>query len=280
MPTSVWKNHQNAFFDAFINCALNFPLHQFEENKFVEPFFHLESIFGKISIIPVFLIKILKMLKKLFSYLIPITIFKEDSAFSKSLEVTWTNGKLVLDSKNTNYSYGNLQRILRIGLKNIGFKKIESMDSILVLGVAGGSVIRTLVDEINFKGKITGVEIDKSVIEIANTYFHLNDIPNLEIIIDDASKYVLKTNSKYDLIVIDVFQDSKMPDFLFEFFFITRICFLLKSKGVILFNTMMLNAKQKQLNTDYVKNFDAKKYTVSKIIQTDETNELILIESK
>ena len=220
------------------------------------------------------------MLKKLFSYLIPITIFKEDSDFSKSLEVTWNNGKLVLDSENTNYSYGNLQRILRTGLKSISFEKIKSMDSILVLGVAGGSVIRTLVDEINFKGKITGVDIDKSVIEIANTYFHLNAISNLEISIDDASKYVLTTNTKYDLIVIDVFQDTKMPDFLFEYYFINRICFLLKPKGIILFNTMLLKAKQKQINANYMTNFDAKKYTVSKINKAYKTNELILIESK
>ncbi len=220
------------------------------------------------------------MFKKLFSYLIPITIFKEDSSISKSLEVTWNNGKLVLDSENTNYSYGNLQRILRVGLKNIGFEKIKSMDSILVLGVAGGSVIRTLVDEVNFKGKIIGVDIDKSVIEIANTYFQLNAISNLEIIIDDASKYVLKTNTKYDLIVIDVFQDAKMPDFLFEFFFINRICFLLKPKGIILFNTMVLKVKQKQINANYITNFDAKKYSVSKINKFDDTNELILIESK
>ena len=98
------------------------------------------------------------MLKKLFSYLIPITIFKQKSTLSNTLEVTWADGKLVLDSENTNYSYGNLQRILRKGLIKIGFEKIKSMQSILVLGVAGGSVIRTLVDEINFEGKITGIE--------------------------------------------------------------------------------------------------------------------------
>lgn len=220
------------------------------------------------------------MFKKLLSYFIPITIFKQDSAISQRLEVTWNDGKLVLDSKNTNYSYGNLQRILRRGLKNIGFEKIKSMDSILVLGVAGGSVIRTLVDEINFKGKITGVEIDKSVLEIANTYFHLDSISNLEIIVDDASKFIFKTNSKYDLIIIDVFQDAKMPDFLFEDSFINRISFLLNPKGIVLFNTMLLKAKQKQLNANYIKNFDANKFTVSKISRTDKTNELILIESK
>ena len=220
------------------------------------------------------------MLKKLFSYLIPITIFKQKSTLSQTLEVTWTDGKLVLDSENTNYSYGNLQVILRKGLKLIGFERIKSMQNILVLGVAGGSVIRTLVDEINFKGQITGVDIDKAIIDIANTYFQLDAIPNLEIIIDDASEFVLKTNTKFDLIIIDIFQDTKMPDFLFEFLFINRICFLLQSKGHILFNTMLLNDKQQQNNLDYVKNFNPKKYTVTKFSKMEKTNELILIESK
>ena len=77
------------------------------------------------------------MLKKIFSYLIPIKIYEAKSALSKSIEVTWANGELVLDSENANYSYGSLQRILRLGLKNIGFSKIVDMSSILVLGVAG-----------------------------------------------------------------------------------------------------------------------------------------------
>ena len=219
------------------------------------------------------------MLKKLFSYFIPITIFKQKSSLSQTLEVTWTDGELVLDSENTNYSFGNLQKILREGLKIIGVQKIQSMHNVLVLGVAGGSVIRTLVDEINFKGQITGVEIDKAIIEIANTYFHLNQIPTLEIVFDDASEYVLKTNKKFDLIIIDVFQDTKMPEFLFEFYFISRICFLLNPKGYILFNTMVLNDKQSQLNLDYIKKFDSKKYIVTKQSKMQKTNELILIES-
>lgn len=220
------------------------------------------------------------MLRKLLSFIFPLTILNQKSSISQSLEITWINGKLVLDSKNTNYSYGNLQRILRTGLKSIGFKKINKMNTILVLGVAGGSVIKTLVEEIHLKGKIIGVEIDKEVIAIANEYFHLDEIPNLEIIIDDAFEFVLKTNNKYDLIIIDIFQDTKMPNFLFETFFIERICFLLQSNGFILFNTMVLNEKQKQINLTYKNNFDFTKYSISNPYLMDETNELILIESK
>lgn len=220
------------------------------------------------------------MFNKLLSYLIPITIFKQKSSVSQTLEITWTDGKLVLDSKNANYSYGSLQRILRKGLEFIGFEKIQNLNTILVLGVAGGSVIRTLIDEINFKGKITGVEIDKAVIEIANKYFQLDEIQNLEVIIDDALTFVMNSTDTFDLIIIDVFQDINMPDFLFEKNFTDKISQILHSKGFILFNTMTVNPKQKQLNLDYIKIFDTHNYNVTILDKIEETNELLLVESK
>lgn len=218
------------------------------------------------------------MIKKIFSYLIPIKIYETKSSLSKSIEVTWANGELVLDSENTNYSYGSLQRILRYGLKNIGYEKIVPMNHILVLGVAGGSIIKTLVDEINYKGKITGVEIDPKIIKIANTYFKLDEVKNLEIIIGDAFEFVLKTKTKYDLIIIDIFQDTTMPNFLFEPFFTSRICFLLKSHGFVLFNTMILNETQNIRNKKYVSEFYENKFQIRTIPRVEVHNELIVIE--
>ena len=216
------------------------------------------------------------MIAKFFSYFLPINVYKKNSAVSKTLEVTWNNGQLVLDSKNTNYSYGSLQRILRKGLKYIGFERIRKFNNVLILGVAGGSVIKTLVDEIKFKGKITGVEIDKDIVEIANKYFGLNQIDNLELIVDDAFEYVLKTKEKYDLIVIDIFQDTTMPNFLFEDFFINRINFLLNVDGFILFNTMVINEKDRIRNIDYKKKFGGD-YSLRMYPKVEEHNELFTI---
>lgn len=218
------------------------------------------------------------MIKKILSYFIPIKIHTVKSAISKSIEVTWANGELVMDSENANYSYGSLQRILRLGLKTIGFDKIVAMEHILVLGVAGGSVIKTLVDEIKFEGKITGVEIDPDIIKIANHYFNLDKIEQLEIIIDDAFEFVLKTKEKYDLIIIDVFQDTAMPNFLYETFFTDQICFLLQKKGFVLFNTMLLNEKHNTRNLKYITEFNAVDYAVKSIPRVERHNELIVIE--
>jgi spermidine synthase len=216
------------------------------------------------------------MFAKFFSYFIPINIYRKNSVISKSLEVTWNNGELVLDSKNTNYSYGSLQRILRKGLKYIGFERIKKFEKILILGVAGGSVIKTLVEEIKFKGIITGVEIDKEIVDIAKKYFKLSEIKNLELIVDDAFEFVLKTKDKYDLIIIDVFQDTTMPNFLFEDYFIKRINFLLNKDGFILFNTMVINEKDRIRNLDYKKKFD-NNYSIRMYPKVEVHNELFTV---
>ena len=216
------------------------------------------------------------MLAKYLSFLIPVNVVKKKSTINKSLEVTWNNGQLVLDSKNTNYSFGSLQRILRKGLKYIGFERIRNFNSILVLGVAGGSVIETLVEEIKFKGKITGVEIDTEIVQIAKDYFNIDRFTNLELIADDAFEFILKTKENYDLIIIDIFQDTQMPNFLFQDFFIQRINSLLNPEGFILFNTMVLSDKDRARNLDYRKKFNAD-FSLRMYPKVEEHNELFTI---
>jgi len=216
------------------------------------------------------------MIAKYFSYFLPINVIKRKSTISDSLEVTWNNGELVLDSKNTNYSYGSLQRILKKGLKYIGYERIRNYENVLVLGVAGGSVIKTLVGDIKFKGKITGVEIDPEIVEIATTYFNLNEIDNLELVVEDAFEFVLKTKTHYDLIIIDIFQDIIMPNFLFEDYFIQRINFLLNVNGFILFNTMVINEQNRVRNIDYKKKFGGD-YSLRMYPKVEVHNELFTI---
>ncbi len=216
------------------------------------------------------------MLQKLFSYFLPVNIYKKNSSISKTLEVTWNNGQLVLDSQNTNYSYGSLQRILRKGLKYIGFERIQKFDSVLVLGVAAGSVIKTLVEDVKYSGKITGVEIDEQVINIAKEYFKLDAIPQLELVIDDAFEFVLKTKQTYDLIIIDIFQDTMMPNFLFEDFFINRVNNILNVNGFILFNTMVITQAQEERNAAYKTKFGGN-YSLRMYPKVETHNELFTI---
>ena len=224
------------------------------------------------------MIKNKPLLNKILSFLFPVTIFKQNSTVSSSIEISWNNGQLVMDSKNTNYSYGSLQRILRRGLLSIGFSNINTLDSILVMGVAGGSVIKTLVNEIEFKGKITGVEIDPEIITLANKYFNLDKIPNLTIIIEDACKFVQKSNKTFDLIIIDIFQDNTMPEFLFETVFIENTCSLLNPGGYLLFNTMIHTKSDQERNNQYKENFSSEQFTILSLPKVEVYNELFIIQ--
>ncbi|WP_116788290.1 spermidine synthase [Flavobacterium psychrotrophum] len=216
------------------------------------------------------------MFKKFLSFFIPVNLVRKDSEVSQQLEVTLNNGKLVLDSKNTNYSYGSLQRILRKGLHYIGFERIREFKNILVLGVAGGSVIKTLADDIAYKGQITGVEIDPKIIEIANKYFELDKVPNCNIVICDAFEFVLKSKETYDLIIIDIFKDTIMPGFLFEDFFINKVNQILNVNGFILFNTMTLTKKDFERNQEYKTHFNSN-YSIRLYPKVEEHNELFTI---
>lgn len=218
------------------------------------------------------------MLNKLLSFLIPITVLKHNSSVSSSIEITWNNGQLVMDSENTNYSYGSLQRILRRGLQSIGFENIKNSNSILILGVAGGSVIKTLVNEIDFNGEITGVEIDPEIISLANTYFKLNEIPNLTIIIEDACRFVQKTNKTFDLIVIDIFQDNSMPQFLFETVFVENTKYLLNPGGYLLFNTMIHSKSDLERNKKYINHFNSDEFSTYSLPKVEVYNELFIIQ--
>jgi spermidine synthase len=219
------------------------------------------------------------MFKKLLSYLYPITIYKKKSDVSQSFEVTLYNGKTLLNTKNTNYSYGSLQTVLKKGLLAIGKSEINKMNSVLVLGVAGGSVVKTLVTDFKFTKSITGVEIDPEIIEIANSYFDLDKVTNFKCIIDDAEQFVATSKNTYDLILIDIFKDTEMPEFLFQENFIRNSKLKLNKKGYILFNIMVLDASKKDKIENYLNHFEAQNYSKKVLNNIERFNDLIVIKS-
>ena len=67
-----------------------------------------------------------------------------------------------------------------------------------------------------------------------------------------------------------------MPSFLFETHFIQRVNYLLNINGFILFNTMVINEKNKIRNLDYRKKFDDN-YSLRMYPKVEVHNELFTI---
>ncbi|MHA7059584.1 spermidine synthase [Aquimarina sp. M1] len=171
-------------------------------------------------------------MKKIVSYIWPLTK-KVHSNINGTLEVTWMDGKKVLDSETANYSYGSLQRVLNYGLSKIYF---DSKASILVLGMGGGSVIDSLKNRYHHNGHITAVEIDPVIIELAKDEFDVVANKNLTIISDDALHFVNNCKNSFELIIIDLFIDLKVPSHFYSVEFWDQLLKLIKPKGNILFN--------------------------------------------
>lgn len=89
-------------------------------------------------------------------------------------------------------------------------EKLAQKDHILVLGGGAYTLPRYLADKYP-KSQIDVVEIDPELIEIAQKYFYYNNRENIENISDDARSYVDTTNRKYDLVVVDIYNDTEVP---------------------------------------------------------------------
>ena len=208
---------------------------------------------------------------RLLSFIYPITK-KVKSEFNGTLEITWYNGKKHLNTKNANYSYGSLQKILKFGLNKMDLGKC---DKVLVLGLGGGSVIKTLGKIIGPDKSIIGVDIDPVIVEIAKEEFKLSKIENLKIVCEDALNYLEKNKSKFDLIIVDLFIDTEIPSPFFEIPFWENIVKVIPKKGSILFNAS-LDSKN-ELDIINIASFLFKNnFEVEKLEKVNKTNTLLI----
>tara|TARA_R110002094_G_scaffold217762_1_gene189025 strand:+ start:309 stop:953 length:645 start_codon:yes stop_codon:yes gene_type:complete len=210
-------------------------------------------------------------MKRLLSYIYPITK-TINSTYSGPLEITWFNGKKHLNSKNANNSYGSLQRILKFGLEKIDLSKINS---VLVLGMGGGSVIETLREDFNYTKHIDAVEIDPIIIAIANTEFAIFESKTLSVHCVDAFDFIKTNKKKFDVIIVDLFIDLTVPNKVLSTEFWDNVIGSKSSKGSIIFNASVGDLKNNTINslTNYIK---AKVYKVDIHKNVNNTNTIII----
>ncbi|MFZ9847961.1 MAG: spermidine synthase [Flavobacteriales bacterium] len=215
-------------------------------------------------------------MKKLLSYLVPLKGKVYKSEINGQLELNWYEGKLMLDSKNANYSYGALQRALAVGLHGIGNSEIKQSKNILILGMGAGCVIETLRKDFQNEGEITAVEIDKVVVDIAKKYFDVGRFSNLKIVQDDAYAFIQNNKAKHDLIIVDLFIDKETPTQFSSEEFLQNVVNASSKNGNILFNTVNIRNKFSERNNTMISFFE--KHGSVKVMKGIEGgNDLILI---
>lgn len=174
------------------------------------------------------------MFKKIISYIFPITR-KIKSEHNGYLELTVINGRTVLDTSNTNYSYGSLQRVLKFSLEHTD---VSHANNVLLLGLGGGCVLKTLWNEFDYKGNVTAVDIDPVIITVAEKEFGILPNGKTKIVCADAYDFVKEDLDKYDLIIIDLFIDNIVPEKFLQQEFWKDVLKKVNNDGTIIFNTL------------------------------------------
>lgn len=211
------------------------------------------------------------------SYIIPLRLKKYESVINGLIEVNLTNGKITLDSTVSNYSYGSLQKVLRKGLKEMG--NFMSCKKILLLGLGGGSVIQTLREDFACQASITAVDIDETMLRIAEEEFQINRYDPIALVRADAAKFITDDAEKYDVIIVDLFIGDTVPDDFIKPTFVQQLIAHLTAKGRILFNTMR-TSMPKEAFIKLQESFREFGLTVKVLEHVEDTNNVLIAEMK
>ena len=110
---------------------------------------------------------------------------------------------------------------------------------ILVIGLGGG-VLPTALQKILPQAQIDSVELDPSVAKVARQFFGFSPAPHSAVVIEDGRVYVKraqKQGKKYDLVILDAFDQVYVPEHMLTKEYLLEVKSLLAPGGVLAANT-------------------------------------------
>ncbi len=116
---------------------------------------------------------------------------------------------------------------------------------ILVLGMGSGTYA-TLCQKYYPGSTVTGVEIDEKITDLAHEYFGLPE--TVESITYDGRAYLEVDPNKYDVIMVDAYQDITIPFQMSSVEFFTLVRDHLKPGGVMVVNLNMVSDGEGSIN--------------------------------
>ena len=116
---------------------------------------------------------------------------------------------------------------------------------ILILGMGTGTYA-TQCDKFFDNVNIEGVEIDEKITKLASEYFNLSD--DIKVTTYDGRAYLQAIDKKYDVIMVDAYQDISIPFQMASIEFFTLVKEHLKEDGVMVVNMNMRGEEKGNIN--------------------------------
>ncbi len=190
------------------------------------------------------------ILKKTLSYFKDILLESTSSDYNDVLDVYLSKGRYQLCTSGAIYSYEDKYVNFFEVFKALNWDNLN-IQKVLLLGLGLASIPQML--EKNFKKNFEyhAVEIDDEIIRLAHKYIVENLESHIQIMEMDAAVYVEIAQEKYDMIIVDIFENDIVP-FQFELnSFLKRTSELLNDNGVLLFNRLNIDEKSKRKTLTY-----------------------------
>lgn len=109
------------------------------------------------------------------------------------------------------------------------------IDRALVIGLGGGSLVKQLWRD-HPDMHVDAVELDPDVVDVAYNFFGLPEDERIRVIIEDGRDYLRRCNETYDLIVIDAYDDDRIPPHMLTEQFLLECRDHLSPDGVVAYN--------------------------------------------
>lgn len=122
----------------------------------------------------------------------------------------------------------------------------ENRPGLLILGNGSGTCARECEKYFGADMDINGVEIDQKITDLAREYFDLPD--NVSVTTYDGRAYLEADDNKYDVIMVDAFQDISVPFQMSSVEFFSLVKDHLKDGGVMVVNENMRASGEGSIN--------------------------------
>ncbi len=197
----------------------------------------------------------MKRIKNIISFFYPLMVEATNGDVTPFLEIIQYKGKYHLNSMNANYSFGSLHTIFDQLFKQIDVGQYQ-FKNILILGMGGGSIVSLLRNKYNIATPITAVEKDPVVIDLAGKYFNIAQYQDLKIVKGDAYNFVCTSPDKFDLVIVDLFVDSVVPEIFASHEFLSHLRRVTSDASCIIYNKMTEHPAHKHEFAELSEEFD------------------------
>lgn len=189
--------------------------------------------------------------KKILSYVYEFHIESIYSDINETLHVSLSQGRYQLSTQNAIYSFGDLYSNYHKAFEQIDFDKYK-IESVLILGFGLGSIPLMLEQNFQQNFQYTGVEIDESVIYLAEKYVTNELNSPIDIFTADALTFVKICEEQFDMICVDIFLDDIIPEDFQQQDFLKSVKRLLSNDGIVLYNRLALTDADKEASEAFL----------------------------